>query len=132
MRARWELMSEIDLQVLRGMRVLVVEDEPLVSMALVDELESVGAVVIGPAASVEGALDLIATSQIDAAILDVELQQKLIYPAADLLVARGIPFILTTGHDIDVLPEQYAKVPCSTKPAPLGEVMQTLAREIER
>jgi CheY-like chemotaxis protein len=123
-------MRGINLDVLRGKRVLVVEDEPLVSMALVDELEGAGALVIGPAASVEGALDLIGSAVIDAAILDVELQQKLIYPAADILMERGIPFILTTGHDADVLPEQYAEVPCSAKPSPLSEVMQTLARQL--
>jgi DNA-binding NarL/FixJ family response regulator len=123
-------MSEIDLRVLRGKRVLVVEDEPLVSMALVDELEQAEVVVVGPAASLEGALDLIETSAIDAAILDVELQHKHVYPAADLLGERGVPFILTTGHDADVLPQKYARVPRSLKPAPILEVLDLLARRI--
>ncbi len=124
-------MSQFDLGVLRGKRVLVVEDEPLVSMALVDELEEAGAVVVGPAASLEGALDLIEGAAIDAAILDVELQQKLIYPAADLLAARGVPFVLTTGHDAEVLPKKYANVPRSGKPAPVIEVLQLLAGRLD-
>jgi CheY-like chemotaxis protein len=123
-------MSDNNIGVLRGMQVLVVEDEPLVSMALADELEEAGASVVGPAASVEGALNLIGTLPIDAAILDVELQQKLVYPVADLLAARGVPFILTTGYDEDVLPEHYADVPRSAKPAPVMEVLQTLAGRI--
>jgi DNA-binding NarL/FixJ family response regulator len=127
MRLGWDIMSQINLGVLRGKRVLVVEDEPLVSMALVDELELAEAMVVGPAASLEAALDLIENSPVDAAILDVELQQKLIYPAADLLSARGVPFILTTGHDAEVLPKKYAEVPCSGKPAPVIEVLQLLA-----
>jgi DNA-binding NarL/FixJ family response regulator len=123
-------MSQFDLGVLRGKRILVVEDEPLVSMALVDELEQAEVDVVGPAASLEGALDLIDGSPIDAAILDIELQQKLIYPAADLLAKRGVPFILTTGHDADVLPQKYARVPRSLKPAPVAEVLEMLARRM--
>lgn len=132
MRGGWDIVSDPDIEILQGKRVLVVEDEPLVSMALVDELEDAGAVVIGPAASLEGALDLIAIGGIDCAILDVELQQKLVYPAAELLMARGVPFILTTGHDADVLPKVYAEVPRSLKPAPVTEILQTLARGMRR
>ena len=123
-------MAEIDVGMLHGLRVLVVEDEPLLSMALIDELEAVGAIVVGPAASVEGALDLLATTSADAAILDFELQGRFVYPVADLLVERGVPFILTTGHDAEMLPERYAFVPNSAKPALASDVLAALAASI--
>jgi DNA-binding NarL/FixJ family response regulator len=123
-------MAEIGVGVLRGLHVLVVEDEPLLSMALIDELEPVGAIVVGPAASVEGALDLLATTPVDAAILDFELQGKFVHPVADLLVERDVPFILTTGHDAEMLPERYALLPNSAKPALATDVLAALAARI--
>jgi DNA-binding NarL/FixJ family response regulator len=123
-------MGEHGVGALRGMRVLVVEDEPLVSMALGEELDEAGAMTVGPAASVEGALDLIAGGPVDTAILDVELQGKSVYAVADLLVGRGVPFILTTGHDAEFLPGRYAEVPNCSKPAPTMDVLSTLATRI--
>jgi DNA-binding NarL/FixJ family response regulator len=123
-------MEDSDIAVLRGLNVLLVEDEPLVAMALIDELEQAGITVVGPAASLEGALALVAESRIDAAILDVELQRKLVFPAADLLAERGVPFILTTGHDAEALPERYADVPNCPKPAIGGQVLAVLAQTI--
>ncbi|MCW1429474.1 response regulator [Novosphingobium sp. JCM 18896] len=120
-------MTYTNVSVLQGLRILVVEDEPLLAMALVDEIEELGARVIGPVASLEGALDVIGTSAVDAAILDVELQKKLVYPVADRLVELGVPFVLTSGHDAAVLPERYADVPHSAKPAPAIETLRLLA-----
>lgn len=129
MRQAGEIMRASNIGRLAGLSVLVVEDEPLVAMALSDELERVGAIVVGPAASIEGALDLLdgKRPRPDAAILDVELQRKLIYPVADLLIEDGIPFILTTGHDAAILPERYGHVPRSPKPASLTDLLGTLA-----
>jgi CheY-like chemotaxis protein len=127
-----QIMSESNLGRLAGLSVLVVEDEPLVSMALTDELERVGAIVMGPVASIEGAFDLLGGALPDAAILDVELQRKLIYPVADLLIGEGIPFILTTGHDVEVLPERFGNVPRSPKPASMSDLLGTLAECIAR
>jgi len=101
-------MKRNDIGMLSKLRILVVEDEPLLSMALIDEIEEAGAQVVGPVASVEGALDIIGTTPIDGAILDVELQKKLVYPVADRLIELGVPFVLTTGHDAGGLPERFA------------------------
>jgi len=115
----------------RGMHVLVVEDEPLVTMELVDDLERAGAIPVGPAASVEGALELIEGNLVHGAILDVQLQKKLVYPVADLLTKRGVPFILTTGYDAKVLPERFADVPNCIKPMPATEVLAILAGRMD-
>ena len=125
-------MEHRNVSVLEGLRILVVEDEPLLAMALVDEIEELGARVVGPVGSVDGALDVIAEAVPDAAILDVELQKLLVYPVADRLVEMGVPLVLTSGHDAAVLPERYAGIPHSAKPAPAIETLRLLAGLIQR
>jgi len=88
-------------------RVLVVEDELLVAALLQDMLTDLGCAVVGPAARVAEALALIDAEAIDAAVLDVNLNQELSYPIADALVARGIPFLFSTGYGADRIPEGY-------------------------
>jgi CheY-like chemotaxis protein len=84
---------------LTGKRVLVVEDEALVALDLQFALEDEGAEVIGPALSLSDALDLVAREpDIDGAILDVDLAGVEVFPAAELLRSRGIPFVFHTGH----------------------------------
>jgi DNA-binding NarL/FixJ family response regulator len=124
-------MENGDIDTLRNVRVLVVEDETLVSMELVEALEGADAFVVGPASCVEDALDLIRIRQVDAAILDVELQGKPIYSAADMLTVRGVPFLFTTGHDAEILPDRFARVPISAKPAPAKNVLSKLAGVID-
>ena len=87
---------------LAGKRVLVVEDEPLVSLLAEDELRDAGATVLGPAVSVGHALRLIgmavADGGISAAVLDINLQGEMAMPVADRLAALGVPFVFATGY----------------------------------
>ncbi|WP_375262392.1 response regulator [Palleronia sp.] len=83
---------------LEGLRVLLVEDEMLVCMDLEDMLEQFGCIVVGPAARVKQALDLIEREALDIAVLDVNLGTERSYPIADRLSARGVPFLLSTGY----------------------------------
>jgi DNA-binding response OmpR family regulator len=108
------------------LKVLVVEDEYLIAMALADELEAAGALVLGPSSSVESALIAVERDAPAAAVLDVELQGKLITPVADALAVRGIPYILTTGHDSEALPPQFLDVPQCAKPATAEDVLTVL------
>lgn len=114
------------LEALRGLKVLVVEDEYLIAMALSDELEACGAFVLGMASTIESALVTIAGDSPDAAVLDVELQGRLMTPIAEELAKRGIPYILTTGHDSAALPIEYLAVPRCTKPTTAAHVLDTL------
>jgi DNA-binding response OmpR family regulator len=87
---------------LSGKRVLVVEDEALVSMLVEDELRDAGAEVVGPAPSVEDALRLVeaiaADGGISAAVLDINLGGRHVAPVADRLAALGVPFLFATGY----------------------------------
>ncbi len=79
-------------------KVLVVEDELLVSMMIADMLTDLGHDVIGTAANLASAVQKSSSLPVDFAILDVNLNGELSYPAADALVARGIPFVFATGY----------------------------------
>lgn len=112
---------------LAGMRVLVVEDEHLVALALADDLEDAGAIVVGPASSVENALHLIEHHQLEAAVLDIKLQSQFVFPVARALDGRGVPFLFTTGYDASVVPDEYAHVPKCEKPASMSTITKMLA-----
>jgi len=97
--------------------VLVIEDEPLIAMLLVDCLKDQGAQVIGPASTIQGALDAIESSiRIDGALLDINLNGEVAYPVADLLVTRGIPFVFVTGYREDDIPDRYKAIKRCEKP----------------
>ena len=83
---------------LSGMRILVVEDEILVAMAVADLLEDSGCTVAGPVSSVEQGMRLIEQKAIDGAILDVNLRGEMVFPLADALAERSIPFVYVTGY----------------------------------
>lgn len=101
----------------RRRRILVVEDEYVVADDLRQSLEDMGAEVLGPVPSVRQALDLLAAGPPpDGAVLDVNLVGGLVFPLADVLAGRGIPFILATGYDASVIPAAYAGVPRCEKP----------------
>ncbi|MBP7649425.1 MAG: response regulator [Phenylobacterium sp.] len=83
---------------LTGLRVLVVEDEMMVSMLIEDMLTDLGCIVVGPAARLDEAVALTESEQIDCAVLDVNLGGQPIFPLADILRAKGAPFAFATGY----------------------------------
>ena len=114
---------------LSGRRVLVVEDEYFQADDLARLLRSMGAEVIGPFGEVQDALELLeAGKPIDFAVLDINLRGDLIYPAADQLRARAIPFAFATGYDRQSIPDQYGDVPLLEKPVDDGALDRTLRR----
>ncbi|MFK7876719.1 MAG: hypothetical protein AB8B71_13215 [Paracoccaceae bacterium] len=92
-----------DPAILRDKNVLLVEDEVLVAMDIEFALADIGAKVLGPANSLASAHDAVATNtQIDIAILDVNLNGNEIYPVAEILAARGVPIAFHTGHGVSI------------------------------
>ena len=96
-------------------RILLVEDEPLVSAITEEWIAELGHEVVGPAANLEAALSLAATP-IDGAIIDVSLGRESGYPAAELLAARGVPFAFATGYGQDGLDPAWRGRPTLMKP----------------
>ena len=96
---------------LTNKRILVVEDEVVIAMMLQDMLAEMGAVVVGPAYNLKSGLELAKYSEIDGAVLDVNLGNGTSADIADVLASRKIPFMLATGygqatdnkHDVPVL-----------------------------
>jgi DNA-binding response OmpR family regulator len=100
-----------------GRRILVVEDEYFIADEMARVLVKAGIDVLGPVGSVEDAARMLADETgIDGAILDVNLRGQLIFPVADTLTERGIPFAFATGYDESVLPDRFAGVPRMEKP----------------
>jgi len=116
-------------QTIAGRHILIVEDEFFVADSLKMYLESLDAVVIGPAASVDAAIELVATSdRLDWAVLDINLRGKKAYPVAEALSARGVPFVFMTGYGADSIPEPFASAPRCTKPFEIAQLVRLLVR----
>lgn len=104
-------------QSLKGLAILVAEDEYYAADDLHRELTRLGAAVIGPAPTLERAMDLIEdANRIDGAVLDINLRGEMIYPAADVLVDRGVPFMFATGYDKSVIPSRFDAIARCEKP----------------
>lgn len=107
--------------------IFIVEDEPLIAMMLEDFVETLGYQVVGTTDSVPGALARLPAADFDMAILDVNLQGGQCWPIADALAAAGIPFVVSTGGQLDPFPARYADVPTLTKPYAMNNVREALA-----
>lgn len=117
---------------LSGRRVLLVEDQTLIAMALQAELHDHGLHVTGRAATVAAALALIDADPPELAVLDVNLADEVSLPVAEALRARAIPFVFATGYGTDIgLPDSFADIPVVSKPYQIGDILQKLA-EAER
>lgn len=115
------------LRCVQGKRVLVVEDSGLTADEIVFGLEDLGCFAVGPVATIDQARDLLQHTQVDCALLDVNLDGVYVFPLAETLLQRRIPFILTTGYGASHLPEQYRAVPQLEKPFSDEELAKALA-----
>lgn len=111
---------------LAGRRILVVEDEILIAMVIEDTLTRLGCVIIGPVAKLESALQIARDETIDAAVLDVNIRGGRIYPVAEVLLARGVPFVLASGYGDWALPEALQGQLRLTKPFQSDDVVKAV------
>ena len=117
-------MAELSLS---GLRILVAEDEYMIASDLRRDLQGRGTMVCGPAPTLERTIDLIETEpRIDAALLDINLNGDLVFPAADLLRERGVPFLFTTGYDKSTIPPRFSEVPLCMKPIDNTKIIAAL------
>lgn len=112
----------------KGLRVLVVEDDPLMFMAIEDILMSDGYVVVGPVSSVDAAIDAVQmTDRYDIALLDVNLGGESIDPVAHLIQQRGVPFVFSTGYDCTDILNRWPTAFAVQKPWWPETLLNTLA-----
>lgn len=100
------------------LRVLVVEDEALISLLIESMLNDMGHETVDCAHSVQHALALLEpmTKPIDAAMLDINLGGTLVFPVAEALAARDIPFAFLTGYGANGVPKRFADATVIQKP----------------
>ena len=99
-----------------GRKVLLVEDEALVALMIQEFLTESGHSVIGPISRTSEALSAAQEADFDTAILDVNLGDGMAYPVADILSARGIPFVFVTGYEANTIDERFSDAPVLQKP----------------
>jgi two-component sensor histidine kinase/DNA-binding response OmpR family regulator len=97
-------------------RVLLVEDEALVAMMIQECLAEFGYQVVGPICTASEAAARAKDGPLEAAVLDINLGDGAVYPIADMLAARGVPFIFVTGYDADSVDARFRKIPILQKP----------------
>lgn len=101
---------------LTGLRVLVVEDEVAVALMIEGMLQDLGCEIVASVARLPAAEEAAAAAQIDLAVLDVNLHGQLVFPVAEKLSDRGIPFVFSTGYGASGLPPEMATRPVLSKP----------------
>jgi len=114
-----------------GRRVLIVEDESLVAMLLETILSDMGCDVIGPESNVDDGLRIASgTGKLDAALLDVNVAGQEVFPVAEALKARGVPFVFSTGYGEAWLPEHWRGNPTVQKPFTEGAIRDALMKAL--
>jgi CheY-like chemotaxis protein len=108
-------------------RVLIVEDEVLVSILIEEALANLGFEVAAVADSLEEALAHAEAGNFDCAILDVHVRGKDVFPVAEALEARGLPFVFATGDGQNGVPDKYRGRPVLQKPFMVPELERALA-----
>ena len=105
---------------LKGMKILVAEDQALLALDMMLILSKAGAEVIGPAMSVDRAIELARGEDLSCAVLDVRLRNKFIFPAADVLTEKGVQVVFHTGEpNPEAIAREWPHAKVLMKPAPL-------------
>ncbi len=109
-------------------RILVVEDEYLIRMLLEDMLTDLGYSVSAAVGTIAEASAFAESGDFELAVLDVNLDSEPIYPIADILAKRGLPFVFVTGYGENSLAEPYRDRPALQKPFQVEQLQKTLAQ----
>ncbi|HUF56904.1 MAG TPA: response regulator [Thermohalobaculum sp.] len=108
-------------------RILIVEDSYMVAMEMKAHVEKCGCSAVGPVATVEDALEAVRQSDLDGAILDINLGEERVWPVADLLEHQGVAFILASGYASSEVPPRFRARRVLAKPVDARTVRAALA-----
>ncbi|KIZ38855.1 MULTISPECIES: response regulator [Rhodopseudomonas] len=115
-----------------GGSVFLVEDEAMIRMMVADMLEELGYSVAAETGEINEAIRLAETTEFDIAILDVNVNGKVISPVADLLKSRNRPFIFATGYGAQGVPEDHRDRPALQKPFQIESLKQMINATLKR
>lgn len=93
---------------LKDRRILIVEDSLVVSVFAVEALEELGCKIAGPAHNLAVARELAESETLDAALVDIRIRGEKSFAICDILAARGVPFVLTSGYADWPIPERWS------------------------
>ena len=111
--------------------VLLVEDEVMIRMMVADMLEELGYSVAAEAGDINDAIHLAQSAEFDIAILDVNVNGKVISPVAEAISARNRPFIFATGYGAQGLPEEFRDRPTLQKPFQMESLAAVLQQALK-
>jgi DNA-binding response OmpR family regulator len=117
---------------LAGLRVLVVEDELAIAMLVEIALQEQQCTVVGPYGSLGEALAAARGESMDVAVLDINLAGEMVFPAAEALAERDVPFLLLSGYGSSRLPSDRQHWPVCGKPFNLDDLCSRLARLVRK
>lgn len=106
----------------KGRSILVVEDEPLIAMMLEDFLETLGHRIHASCDNIADALTECDGGGFDLAILDVNLKGELVWPVAEALRSKGVPFVIASGGHVEPPPASFADAPLLEKPYTIDRI----------
>ena len=113
---------------LKGRRILLVEDSPVVSDFARDALEELGCETVGPAANLASARELATEADIDGAIVDLRIRGDKSFGICDILASRGVPFVLTSGYADWTIPDALKEWPQLPKPYTVDDIEAALGK----
>jgi DNA-binding response OmpR family regulator len=116
--------------ILAGLRVLVVEDEFMIAMLIEETLIDHDCIVVGPFTNLMDAVEAAQHEIIDLAVLDVNLRGEKVYPVAELLDQRGIPFLILSGYGKDAIPGNRPGWHACSKPFSPADLIRMLTAEM--
>ena len=107
-------------------RILIIEDSPVVGPFTAEMLAELGYAVAGPAPNMASARQLIESEEIDAALVDLNIRGERAVPLGELLAAKGVPFIVTSGYAGWQMPDEWSSRPRLQKPYTIEQVRDAL------
>ena len=113
---------------LKDLRVLIVEDQPIIAFAVREMLQELRAQIIGPVRTVAEAIELISTEHFDAVLVDVWMKGEASFPVGNLLAAKNIPFMVMSGLAGVDEPQSFRDAPRLLKPFTVDELKDGFAR----
>ena len=113
--------------VLRGRRILVIEDSPVVAPFTVDVLDELGCDAVGPAPNMAAAREFIDAGEFDGALVDINIRGERAFPLCEMLAAKKKPFVLTSGYADWAMPEKWDDRPRLQKPYTIEQVEEALS-----